>query len=404
MPFRERAMAKAWTGDRHRAMVVNAIGDCKHFRLDAGARGGSNYGPQTAGRKAGRLERQSDVVFIKTGRWPVSFCACSKRRSGLPGSKDRRAVFERPERELAGQRPFCARASDWRADRDQAGLAPRLQSVRPVCPVREHWKGMVAMLTKESQNGLEEGAELSRRSLLAGAAAAAAIILPLPKGSALARYPLPRPSNEFCLLLTLRGRSQRLLPYSFHASKGDAEDYHGYHRTGQVRYEMHPFIPMAADARFFVLEIEWDLASCSHLTMRRVRDVRRGDKFWDLWAEAREEMPLPTSLIDLLPGISGMASYTDEGDCGPLTRADALKEAARLNDELLDDGYKLGMAWNVVVELGEQPLPPDLNVELEANGIGSWEYTAKRPIRLVRPTADELALYPVAFESEVAHA
>jgi hypothetical protein len=99
--------------------------------------------------------------------------------------------------------------------------------------------------------------------------------------------------------------------------------------------------------------------------------------------------------------------YCDSSDVsfGPTmelaTRGDALQVAADRNQETLDslDGTESTttldrLTWWVVVEIGE-PLP-SLNegeLDLSGSGLGILEEPAHRPVRLVRPTENEIALH-----------
>jgi hypothetical protein len=72
---------------------------------------------------------------------------------------------------------------------------------------------------------------------------------------------------------------------------------------------------------------------------------------------------------------------------------------AEENAKLIEED---NLDWYVLVEIGKPLCTPLIGITLSANGIGEMDTNQSFPVRLVRPTADELAAYPRP-ERTVAH-
>lgn len=76
-------------------------------------------------------------------------------------------------------------------------------------------------------------------------------------------------------------------------------------------------------------------------------------------------------------------------------REDVLEEVVRLNRELLPWSIPTnGVTWYAVVEVGDKiEYPTSAFFHVECGGLGYQEHTVYRPVRLVRPTPDEVERY-----------
>ena len=136
------------------------------------------------------------------------------------------------------------------------------------------------------------------------------------------------------------------------------------------------------------------------LGIDRLGDVR-SKKLSELRYEARKELRPVESLVDVFDGIAGYCEWTDDSDMAEVyDRAAGLAAVATMNGELLDADNR---DWRVLVEIGKRVCKPLISMTLCANGVGTIGEHGDQPIRLVRPTSEELAAYPLP-ERIVPHA
>jgi len=183
----------------------------------------------------------------------------------------------------------------------------------------------------------------------------------------------------------------------------DAGDYRRFYscRANAMRYtgrkcERRPFVALDSPERFVVAHVDWEYPAPHELC--------RGDNFPDeadkeTMHSARwlltEQLDAPASLLAVLPFQAGMSEFTIDETDRPVTREDGIKAVLAFNT---DSNYdKCGLRWAVLVELG-QDLCDLASVQFDANGIGTYERTEHRPIRLVRFTEAEQAEHAIGWE------
>jgi hypothetical protein len=208
-----------------------------------------------------------------------------------------------------------------------------------------------------------EGNELSRRSLLAGAVVGAtAIMLPAAKGSALARYPIPPASDEFCVNSRDHG------PDRIYPTRADA-GRHDYNPPGQSTFEMRQFVPLDAPARFRVMQVEWEVPAPHDLGIGDISDARR-EKLYTLKFTADDELRRVESLVDVFHGIAGICEWIDDDGPEVYDRETGLARVAAENAKLLEQD---NLDWCVLVEIGKPVSGPLVSLSLCANGIGKMD-------------------------------
>jgi len=227
---------------------------------------------------------------------------------------------------------------------------------------------------------------MDRRTFVAtSAAAGAATALPALAGSRQAKYPIPAPSNDYCVNVKEHG------PDRIYPTLAEAKESLSY-RHDKPRFEMRPFEPLDNPIRFRVIRVEWELPSPHELGLGHLADARF-HRLYEIRREATDEMlPYVNSLIDVFHGIAGHDEFWDDDAPEVYDRATGLAVVAERNAAVLDED---NLDWHVLIEIGK-PLSLPLNtITLCANGIGTFDEMQTYPVRLVRPTASELASYPL---------
>jgi hypothetical protein len=169
------------------------------------------------------------------------------------------------------------------------------------------------------------------------------------------------------------------------------------HGTEGTRIRRVRFVPLARDKRFAVCQSNW----CPRHPDSRVAEwgtpgYEAAEK---AWFEGWKTMPRPRSLLDFPPALNrGQSGWTQ--DTFPLDRAEALDLAAQSNltgirEAVEEHDYMTTIDWHVVVELG-RPIPyAFLLMDFDYNGIGVMTREYQWPLRLVRPSEEEVARFPL---------
>jgi hypothetical protein len=146
-----------------------------------------------------------------------------------------------------------------------------------------------------------------------------------------------------------------------------------YNRKGRHKLKRREFRPHNRETRFRVHLASWPF---SH-------------------DDSAQPFRLPEHPLDL-PDWKGIRIDTDEfyGLGALFKREDGLTEVARLNRDALEEhgGDVAGEDWFLLIELGRK-LRTLVYIDIHANGIGEESRSVNFPIRLVVPTADEVAKY-----------
>jgi hypothetical protein len=154
------------------------------------------------------------------------------------------------------------------------------------------------------------------------------------------------------------------------------------------------FIPLADAKRFHLIMCVW-------------ADHNDTEEDYRTWLKLQAVRPAPTSLV-AIPASGSIepdeSEYpSDTPDLVLRTREAALSEAARRNAIALAEG-ETGNAgdfprWWAVVEVSDMIQRGDTTVDLSPTGIGIQEHAKFRVMRLVEPTEEELAAYPLPAPS-----
>ena len=179
------------------------------------------------------------------------------------------------------------------------------------------------------------------------------------------------------------------VPWCVHPTREDATKFDFLSRSKVKRYE---FVPLAADRRFRVFLTEWRSNFKIDQEVRKSNEAR----FYHAWGEADAKHGLPKSLLSIPQGFAHNYEwhYLDKEI---VTREEGFAEVARLNaNESASAEWPQVRCreWYVLAELGEPLKMPLTAIELAPNGVGSEVRHIEIPLRLVLPTADELARYP----------
>lgn len=57
--------------------------------------------------------------------------------------------------------------------------------------------------------------------------------------------------------------------------------------------------------------------------------------------------------------------------------------------------------WSILVEVRRTIVTPDVEFDIEGNGMGVMKIEYQRPLRVVYPTAEEMGRYPMPVEAGV---
>lgn len=174
---------------------------------------------------------------------------------------------------------------------------------------------------------------------------------------------------------------------------------------GQRKTTRRRFLPLGAAARFIVVTLEWEHTIGNYPESYKARGFDERQQAFDrMYVAAKSrDLPEPESFVAVPPGLVQTTEH-DWNACPRLTREAALHAAAEANRETWNameagDDFE-GMYWNVVVELGEpcEAAPGVIRVEFAESGVGVMTENRDIPVRVVIPTAAELARYAIGCE------
>ncbi len=237
---------------------------------------------------------------------------------------------------------------------------------------------------------------LSRRSFVATATAAVASpLLPVASARTVASdpaaslVPVPQAAQQPPSFgyLTYLEYSDGEAPFAFSGKPNRSDRV--FHAS---RVERFRFVPLDTPKRYEVVCAKWyEKFGCEWDWMDR---SRRGKDF--LTCDPQPELcpGLPTSLVQL-PAVLGFGCELK--DCESVGRADGFMTVAEYNRDALRDDPEDIRDWWVLVELGEPPAEVDYaHYSIDKQGVGAVTRSIHAPVRVVIPTADELAQYAIA--------
>lgn len=202
-------------------------------------------------------------------------------------------------------------------------------------------------------------------------------------------YRVPAPSNE--LFLRYTEDSDEVAGEWIEGFSPTLEKAREYDPS---RIERAPFRPLDSDARFIVAFFEWNLPSPYHIY---ANDKTPSKSLMKSYHAERGRLKLPSSLVELPPGFSGMCCI--DASEGPVTLAAGLDRVAELNRIVAEEeGGALDMKWHGLVEIGK-PVSEWRSVHVAPNGIGEIEKVSGDPCRVYWPTTEERARYPITWET-----
>jgi hypothetical protein len=162
----------------------------------------------------------------------------------------------------------------------------------------------------------------------------------------------------------------------------------------RIKTKRYRFEPLDSPARFDVAVAEWEPPRERALpkNFRKLSDEQRDAYLREEAIAARERaIDPPTSLVAFPPKKD---FYSEMAEGPLLTRAESLTEVARLNRKQFESG-NFEEEWYVAVEVGVRPASGLVTISMSYNGMGGASVYGDRPVRLVMPTAAELAKYAV---------
>jgi len=162
------------------------------------------------------------------------------------------------------------------------------------------------------------------------------------------------------------------------------------------RVERLPFTPSAHSRRFWLVEFDW----APRFPRLEGLNPRQKHEAEQRWLRESETMAPPASLVDVPPHVGCMNEFYAVPDEGPLERSVAMLAAAERNAKAQLRWETDGECrrWTALVEEGAITATPLGSIFLEENGLGVLQVDSTSIIRLVRPTADELARFPIPAE------
>ncbi len=151
------------------------------------------------------------------------------------------------------------------------------------------------------------------------------------------------------------------------------------------------FVPLKSAARFILVDVSWTVPH--PFVMGESEEEREARD--EQWRQARSVLPGPAHALDIPVEFEASPSGPECDEDIPRTREQAFADAARLNAAAPHDDNERATWW-VVFELGE-PLE-NVNVALRTinPGRGEIERTVTQPMRIVTPTAAEVAKFAVS--------
>jgi hypothetical protein len=180
---------------------------------------------------------------------------------------------------------------------------------------------------------------------------------------------------------------------------------HEWDDDEKYRFVRRLFEPLGAAERFRVVCSDWHIRD--RKDARRFIQLSQEEQVRECQTEAEEfaRRGDPASLIELPPGLDCNCELTDDDPL--LTREAGLAEVAEINARSIAEwpntlGFGKQPDWAMLIELGEPIGSGCISPDIEANGIGCETRTLDWPIRVVRPTDEELARYAIEWEGGAA--
>jgi hypothetical protein len=163
-----------------------------------------------------------------------------------------------------------------------------------------------------------------------------------------------------------------------------------------TRYRRVRFVSLNREDRFAVCATAWSAGIPDFRVFDHSKPEHRAA--FIAYHEAKKTMAPPSSLLDVPAVIENHSSEWTQ-DSFPLSRPDAMKKAAYLNERSILNGWiEQRPEWYVVVELGTPISRAFCDIDFDRNGFGVLKRERQWPLRLMRPTAEEMARFPVAAE------
>jgi hypothetical protein len=227
----------------------------------------------------------------------------------------------------------------------------------------------------------------ARRSFLAALSATPAVAL-LPRGAAAVTDSPPAPPDPgpltYFYCQEQKCSDGTFGRWSIHGDEASASRYN----FAQETYKRFEFQPMAAECRFRMVEGEWRPDFPQDFGDRNPESEAA-------WLAACESVRFPAHPLDILDGGLDLHHEFWHRDDELFTRDDGLEAVAEFNRaaiEAMEEDIHNNW-WAYLLELGESLGMPLATVTLAANGVGGEERHAEFPVRLVRPTPEEIARF-----------
>jgi hypothetical protein len=167
--------------------------------------------------------------------------------------------------------------------------------------------------------------------------------------------------------------------------------------TPRHRVHRAAFVPLKTAKRFIVFQSPYSVRFSLREAVGLLRStIPHSKRALAAYVKRLEAMPLPTSLLSVSPHrvLFGEEQIQRE----PTTRGEAIELAAELNANAV---RKHGAAikgpeqvWATIFELG-RPFPGLVAASMDEGSIGTLWRSSHCPIRVVEPTEEEQARYPI---------
>lgn len=169
--------------------------------------------------------------------------------------------------------------------------------------------------------------------------------------------------------------------------------------TPRNRVRRAAFVPLDTAERFIVFQSPYSVCFSLREAVGMLNSkIRHSKRALAGYVKRLEAMPLPTSLLSVSPHRVLYGEEQTERE--PITREAAIALAAELNGAVVrKHGATLkgpGQVWATIFEVG-RPFPGLVAASMDEGSIGTLWRSSHFPIRLVEPTEEEQARYPIEW-------
>jgi hypothetical protein len=174
---------------------------------------------------------------------------------------------------------------------------------------------------------------------------------------------------------------------------------HYFHRScGPEEYFLDMLVRRRETAEAYVAKQASDPLESSRAERRFIREqvveFPHGDRYMTVTADWWYDDWMPEHALDIPTALDVDSEGWNDPD-ELFSRDDALALIAEQNRKLSDQtsGPERARFWNVCVQVGKPFRQSLWSISVEDGETGTERRTIERPVRLVRPTADEIAKY-----------